>query len=392
MSQAPITLIGSGLAAYTLARELRKKLPDAPLRILSRDSADFYSKPLLSNAITSGKTAAQLIGKTALHMAEELNADILPYTAVERIDPASQTLHTARGSFAYQSLVLALGADPYNPGLAGDAADHVLQVNDLADYARFREQLAGSKRIAIIGAGLIGCEFANDLLASGIEVHLIDPAAHPLSRLLPPEAGAWLAAKLAAGGVHLHLNDQALSLHQADPASGAHRYHLFLKSGEVLPVDSVLSAIGLAPRVHLAQQAGLRVNRGIVVDDFLRTQDAHIYALGDCAEIGGRVLPFVMPLMHSARALAATLSGQPTPVVYPVMPVMVKTPCCPTVASPALPGATGQWHLTQTDTGLHARFEQAGRLFGFALLGTATSSRQSFATEQTAALADAPTP
>jgi rubredoxin-NAD+ reductase len=142
----------------------------------------------------------------------------------------------------------------------------------------------------------------------------------------------------------------------------------------------VLSAVGLRPRIALAQAAGLATNRGIVVGRHLATSDADIFALGDCAEVAGLVLPFVMPIMHSARALAATLAGKPTPVAYPAMPVLVKTPACPTIVSPPPAGADGEWIVTADADGVKSLFQDAsGKMLGFALNGKATAERAALA-------------
>ncbi|MBP6355469.1 MAG: FAD-dependent oxidoreductase, partial [Nitrosomonas sp.] len=140
--------------------------------------------------------------------------------------------------------------------------------------------------------------------------------------------------------------------------------------------DIVLSAVGLRPRTQLAEAAGIQINRGILVNRLLQTQCLNIYALGDCAEVEGKILPFVMPITHAARALAATLAGNPTPVVYPAMPVMVKTPACPTVVSPPDLGAIGEWQVETDEDGVKALFkDEAGNLLGFALLGVATKEK-----------------
>jgi rubredoxin---NAD+ reductase len=140
--------------------------------------------------------------------------------------------------------------------------------------------------------------------------------------------------------------------------------------------DVVLSAIGLKPRITLARAAGLKTNRGIVVSRNLDASAPDVYALGDCAEVEGLVLPFVMPIMHAARALAATLSGKPTAVVYPAMPVLVKTPACPTIVSPPPAGAAGSWSITADDESVKSLFLGAdGKLLGFALNGKAAAER-----------------
>lgn len=380
----PVVIVGSGLAGYAVAREFRRLDKTTSLVVLSRDQAAFYSKPMLSNALAGHKTAATLVMKPAEKMAAELDASVRAGVGVSRIDAAARRVELDDGeSLAYRDLVLALGADPIRLPLQGDAADAVLSVNDLEDYARFAGRLEGVTQVAILGAGLIGCEFANDLLARGIAPTVIDVADRPLSRLLPPGASEMLGARLAAAGVRFRFG---VGVQQVNHA--AERFALTLGDGSVLAADLVLSAIGLQPRTALARDAGLRVNRGIVVDRMLATSAPHVHAVGDCAEVVGHVLPYVLPLMQQGRALAATLAGTPTPVVYPAMPVVVKTPACPTVVCPPPPGAKGDWQVTSTSDGCEARFTgESGELLGFALLGTATAHKQQLAAQVPALIA-----
>ena len=380
----PIVILGTGLAGYTLAREFRKLDKDTPLLIVSRDHAGFYSKPMLSNALTGKKTAATLVMKAADKMTAELAATLHPHTEVQRIDTAAQTVVLANGeTLPYRELVLALGADPIRLPLQGDGAEQVLSVNDLDDYARFAECLAGARSVAILGAGLIGCEFANDLLTHGVATTVIDLADRPLPRLLPPAASQRLRDKLEAAGVAFRFG---VSVNRVDRNGEANV--LTLSDGSVLHADRVLSAIGLKPRTALAAQAGIAVQRGIVTDQLLATSAPHVHALGDCAEVVGHSLPFVMPLMQQARALAATLAGTPTPVLYPAMPVTVKTPACPTVVCPPPPNAVGEWSVDLSNDACTARFtDHQGRLLGFALMGSATAQRQALVAEVPAWLA-----
>jgi len=375
---SPIVILGTGLAGYTLARELRKLDKETPLVVISRDHAGFYSKPMLSNALASQKTAATLVMKAADKMGVELNATLKPHTTLRRIDTAAQRIELDNGdTLVYRDLVLALGADPIRLPLQGDGAPDVLSVNDLDDYARFATQLEGKASVAILGAGLIGCEFANDLLSRGIEPTLIDLATRALPRLLPEQASARLQQKLEAAGAKFRFG---VSVQRVD-RSGAGSA-LTLSDGSQLNADVVLSAIGLRPRIALAAESGIHVNRGVVTNRLLSTSAADVYAIGDCAEVDGHTLPYVMPLMQQARALAATLTGNPTAVVYPPMPVLVKTPACPTVVCPPPLEASGAWTVTLDDAGCDARFHSGdGQLLGFALLGAATSQRQVLATQ-----------
>jgi rubredoxin-NAD+ reductase len=373
----PIVIVGSGLAGYTVAREFRKLDAETPLVILSADHGGFYSKPMLSNALAQNKTADALLGKSAEQMAAELKAEVRGHATISAIDSQSRELAVNGEVLAYDRLVLAVGADPIRLPLTGDGADAVLSVNDLDDYRRFRNELEGKRDIAILGAGLIGCEFANDLVGAGYNVTVIDLAPQPLGRLLPAAGGEFLRQRLEAAGVRFHFGTSVQSL-----ARHGQRLRLNLASGAAVEADAVLSAIGLKPRVALAQAAGLKVNRGIVVDRQLHASADGIYAIGDCAEVEGRVLPFVMPIMHAARALAAILAGRDSTLSYPAMPVVVKTPACPAVVCPPDPAAVGEWHVEPAADGLHALFRGAGeKLLGFTLLGSTVAEKTALAAQ-----------
>lgn len=388
----PVVIVGAGLAGYNLARELRKADADVPIVVVSACGAGFYSKPMLSNALTSGKTATTLVMKSAEKMAEELRARVLPRTRVTQVDASAQTLTLSSGEvLRYRDLVLAAGADPIRLPLQGDAADAVLSVNDLDDFATFAQALeAGSadqpvQRVVILGGGLIGCEFANDLLARGVVPTVVDVADRVLARLLPAEASAMLQARLEAAGAQFKLGVGVVSVSVSASVSPTGRgLSVTLSDGSALQADVVVSAVGLKPRTELAAMAGATLGRGVQVSRLLATSVPHVHALGDCAEVEGQWLPYVMPLMQQARALAATLAGTPTPVSYPVMPVVVKTPAWPTVVCPPPADATGHWEVTSSDDALEARFvsassaEQAGALLGFVLQGKAVSQRQAW--------------
>jgi rubredoxin-NAD+ reductase len=363
MDSRPIIIIGSGLAGYTVAREFRKLDKETPLVVVTADAGDFYSKPMLSNALAAGKQPDAIPTANAEQMAAQLNATVLTRRKVGAIDAEAYTVQIGEDVLPYRSLVLALGAQPIDPGLGGNAATDVMHVNDLDDYKRFRAAIAGRKRVAILGGGLIGCEFANDLATAGYGVTLVHPARWPLDRLVPEAVGQQLRSALERAGVTWRSGVKASAVDH-DGAG----YRVTLSDGSTVESDAVLSAIGLAPRTELAKAAGLRVNRGIVVDRALRASHPDIFALGDCAEVEGLVLPFVLPLMNAARALAKTLAGQETALVYPAMPVVVKTPACPVVVCPPPAGVEGSWSVEELEAGLVACFnDPVGQLCGFAL-------------------------
>lgn len=378
MTPPPVLIVGSGLAGWTVARELRKLDQETPLTLVTADGGDFYSKPMLSNALAQGRTAATLITTPAEKMAATLNVTLRPRSRLRAIDRQRREVAVDGETIGYSRLVLALGADPIRLPLAGDAAADVLSVNDVDDYAIFRRRLVEARSVAIIGAGLIGCEFANDLASQGLRVHVIDPAASPIAALLPKAAGDHLLAPLSALGVVWHLGGATASVDR-----GPHGFRLSLTDGSTIDADLVLSAVGLRPRITLAKDAGLAVDRGIVVDAFLRSSDPSIHALGDCAQYPVGALPFVMPIMAAARALAPTLAGRETAALFPPMPVIIKTPAHPVVVLPAPRGSEGSWRIAGDDPagGVKMLFQDAAsRLLGFALTGVFVGERTALVT------------
>ncbi|WP_455221376.1 FAD-dependent oxidoreductase [Kaarinaea lacus] len=378
----PIVIIGTGLAGYNLAKEIRKRDKEIPLHLITADGGESYSKPMLSNALAKGKSASQLVLSTAEQMAAQLPATIYTRTRVESIDPQSRILKTTAGDVHYCKLVLAIGASQIEPPLKGNAVDEVYSVNDLDDYAKFRQALAAAQRIGIIGPGLIGCEFANDLVAANKQVTVIGPAVTPLDRLLPPAVGELLMHELEKAGVTWRLGVTATEVNK----SGEH-FNIVLSDASQLEVDLVLSAVGLRPNLELATNTGIKVNRGIVVDRTLQTSLPDIYALGDCIELEGLVLPFVLPLMNSARTLAKTLTDEPTNMSYPAMPVIVKTPAHPVVVSPPAQGAEGEWQIDLEESGARALYRaKDGSLLGFVLTGDKVEEKPALSKELPAVL------
>lgn len=371
----PIIIIGTGLAGYTLAKEIRKIDSEIPLLMISKDQGHFYSKPLLSTAFSYKRGIPELYTADAETMAKQLNAKILTQTSITRIDPIQKQVITDQEAFSYSHLVLALGADVIRVPFSGNAVDELLSVNDLEDYAAFRESLQKisqeKKRIAILGAGLVGCEFANDLIHSGHHIDIIALSSYPADRLLPKPIGMALQQALTEAGVCWHLEKEITRIDKEKDV-----YHVTLSNQDVLETDLVFSAIGLNPRLELAKMAGLETARGIIVNAQLQTSDPHIYALGDCAEVNGLVLLFVAPILQCSKALAKTLTGESTGVKYPAMPISLKTPACPIVVCPPKQNIPGEWRLEGKYPNLKALFmDENNSMQGFALSGQAVKER-----------------
>jgi len=367
----PVVIIGTGLAGYNLAREFRKLDGETPLLLISADDGRSYSKPMLSTGFAKNKDADGLSMAEPGAMAEQLKAEVRTHTRISGIDPGHKRLWIGEEQVRYRDLVLAWGAETVRVPIEGDGSDAVFPINDLEDYARFRSAAVGKRRVLILGAGLIGCEFANDLTLGGFEVELVAPCEQVMPTLLHPAAAAAVQAGLEGLGVRFHLGPVLTRLQRVGEGLEAH-----LSDGAVIACDLVVSAVGLRPRTDLAAAAGLRINRGVVVDRQLRTSHANIFALGDCAEVDGLNLLYVMPLMTGARALAQTLAGNPTAVSYGPMPVTVKTPVCPLVVSPPPMGMEGTWRVEGQGGDLKVLCHDAqGQLLGYALTGSAVMEK-----------------
>jgi rubredoxin-NAD+ reductase len=379
IAMKPVVIVGTGHAGYGVARELRKHNSAAPLTLISADDGTSYTKPMLSNAMARGKSAADLAQSDAAGMAAQLHADIRTHVSVTALDADQRRLQLSDGSeLGAERIVLGVGADQADPGLAGDGAGDVLAINDLTAYAGAREALAGAQRVVLIGGGLIGCEFANDWAKAGYAVTLIEPLDYPLGRMLPPLAGGALRAALERAGIRV-LTGRSVTTVERDGGALA----IVDSDGERHRADVAVRAIGLRPRTALAASAGLAIGRGIRTDRALETSAAGVFALGDCAEVDGLVLPFVMPITHAARALGQTLAGSRTQVHYPVMPVIVKTPCCPVQLYAPPAGVAGEWSEVTLDAGgTRGLFhDPEGRLRGFVLTGAGVQQKAELASQ-----------
>lgn len=369
-----LLVIGTGHAGYAFVTEYRKLQPQTTIQMFSMDAGHRYSKPMLSNAFHLGKDIDDLITVKREDAARELNVDLRDRETVTSLSVDDKKVTTTAGEYYYDTLVLALGASPRQLVIEGNGAHEVLTVNTLHDYAHFRERISNAARVLIMGAGLIGCEFANDLLKANVKPVIVDPLTRPLGALAPHQVGTDLQEALEHAGVEWRLRRAVTSI-----ISTNSRYLAQLTDREEIEIDAVLSAAGLVPRTDLAKSAGLSTNKGICVDSFGQTSAPDVYALGDCAEFAGRLRPYIRPILAAAKSMAATVAGSPTAITFPVMPVSVKTPTHPIVVCAPEIDIDGSWVLDHGPLGPAHLFYDADRLVrGFAVSGP-DATRQSAA-------------
>lgn len=364
-----IVVIGSGFAAQQLVKSLRKLDAEQPIRLITADSGDEYNKPDLSHVVSRGCPAAAMTRLSGSDFAEQQRIALLPHCSVLGIDPARRLVLTAQGEFPYGQLVLATGASAVRPELPG--SEHLVTLNSQQEYAAAEGAIQQARRILVLGAGLIGCELAMDMASDGREVTLVDLADSPLSALLPATLTQPLQQALRSQGVSLRFGT-GLARMDDQPGDG---WRVTLSDGRVSEQDLVIAAIGLRPNLALARGAGLAVERGILVDDRLQTSDPHIFALGDCVQWRGQLLPFLQPIVLGANALARTLLGTPSPLSLPPMLVKVKTPRYPLQLAGRTRGEDLAWQCRWNSHGMVAEARnQAGELCGFVVGGDQMSA------------------
>jgi len=341
-----IVVVGSGLAGFGVLRELRKLAPEAKLTMVTLEDGHFYSKPALSTALAKGKTAATLVTSNAEKMIAQLKLDARIGREAEAIDRSGKALCTTGGPVPYDALVLATGALPVRPPVEGDAAHRAIAINQLDHYDRFRTELPDGARVLIMGSGLVGTEFANDLVTNGYRPIVVDMLPLPLGQLVPPVVGEKVRDRLAAEGVEWHLGRKIVSINYSQPGPG---YVATLDDGTTIEAALILSAVGLRPNVALAQEAGLEIGLGIKVNACGQTSDPHIFAMGDCAEYEHGLSAYVTPIMAAARGIAPSALGTPTEIRFPPLSVQVKTTLLPINLLPPSRTATGEWRSLEED-------------------------------------------
>lgn len=354
-----ILIIGSGFAARQLVKNLRKQDGGIPIRLIAADSCDEYNKPELSHVISQQQTADALTRQTSGNFAEQFLLTLHANTRVTAIDTRQKTVSSGEQHWHYDKLVLAVGASAIVPPVPGH--ELMLTLNSQQEYRAAENTLRQAQRVLILGGGLIGSELAMDMCRAGKQVTLVDKACSLLSSLMPVEASSRLQHRLQHMGVELAFNQQLVALAQREAGILA-----TLDNGRSLQVDAVIASVGLRPNLALAQQAGLRSDRGIQVDATLETSATDVYALGDCAEIEGKLLPFLQPIQFSAMTLAKNLLGAAETVRLPAMLVKVKTPDLPLHLAGETQRQDLQWVITAEPQGMIAKgFDRQAQLRAF---------------------------
>ncbi|MGR4987978.1 NADH:flavorubredoxin reductase NorW [Vibrio rotiferianus] len=362
--QAPIVIIGSGFAAYQLVKTVRRMDADIPLQVFTADDGAEYNKPDLSHVFSKKQTAQDLVVKSGEAFAQEHSIELFAHTMIERVDTQTKQLVANGEVYPYSKLVFATGAKAFVPQISGDAAPEVITLNSLQEYQSAEEKISRAKRILVIGGGLIGVEIAMDLATSGKAVTIVEPNPRLLANLLPEFVALPLEKQLKQQGIQLALENGVIEVNHSDGSMVA-----ILSKGEVIEADVVISAAGLRANTQLANACGININQGIAVDAKLQTSVTNVFALGDCAEIQGRMMPYLQPIVLSANVLGKQLLGQEAELKLPPMMVKVKTPSYPIQLAGDF-SSVATWNVQISQTGITAKAEsENSQLMGFVVTG-----------------------
>ena len=365
---APITIIGSGFAAYQLVKairrlELQTGEPPVAISLFTANNGAEYNKPDLSHVFSKQQTASDLVIKSGEQFAQEHNVVLHANSAIERIDSQTQQLFVDGIGYSYSKLVFATGASAFIPPMQGDALDQLITLNSLQEYQAAETRLRLAERLLVIGGGLIGVEIAMDLASSGKAVNVVEPNNRLLASLVPEFVALPLEQQLRKQGIELTLGTAVEAIHSN--INGDDGLYVTLGNRQQLNVDAVICAAGLRANTQLAKEAGIEVNKGICVDAQLQSSQQGVYALGDCAEIQGRMMPYLQPIVLSANVLAKHLLGQEAQLTLPAMMVKVKTPSYPIQLAGNFE-QVASWDVQFTSSGITARAkDENANLVGF---------------------------
>lgn len=314
MAGQVFVIVGASLAGAKAAQGLREGGFDGRVVLIGEEPCLPYARPELSKGYLLGtKSMADMLVHPSGFYAEH-DIELVTATTVTGIERADSQVQMSNGeSLQYDRLLLATGATPRALDMPGVDLPGVVSLRTVADADILRERIAQAGRVVVVGAGWIGCEVAACARTLGAQVSMLTPDAFPLVRVLGPEVGAVFADLHTEHGVDLHLGTGVESVVGVDRAQGVRT-----TDGETIEGDLIVMGVGAAPRDGLARRAGLEVDNGILVDEFLTTSDPRILAAGDVANAWHPLLGARLRVEHWDNAIkqglaaAANMLGTPT--------------------------------------------------------------------------------
>jgi len=300
-----LVVVGNGMAGMRTVENLLRLAPQRyDITVFGAEPHPNYDRIALSSVLAGEKTLEEIVINDRGWYAEK-GIRLIAGDPVVALDRAARTVTSASGlTLPYDRLLIATGSKPLAPPIPGLGLPGTCAFRDIADVETMITAARTGRRAVVIGGGLLGLEAAWGLKRQGMSVALVHLMPTLLERQLDATAGTLLQRDLDGRGIAFFTNGQTEQILGTERAEGVR-----LADGREIPADLVVVAIGIRPNIDLARAAGLDVNRGIVVDDGLRTEDPEIFAVGECVEHRGQVFGLVAPLWEQAKICAAQLAG-----------------------------------------------------------------------------------
>jgi 3-phenylpropionate/trans-cinnamate dioxygenase ferredoxin reductase subunit len=313
--RAGTVIVGTGQAGFQTAASLRSEGYTAPITLIGEEPHIPYNRPPLSKGFVLGKQDAESIELRPVTFYKNHQINLLCGERVVGISRAESQIEIASGgSLSYDSLVLAVGASNRKLPVVGADMDGVLYLRSLAEAIFIKKRLAEAQRVVVVGGGFIGLELAAVARSFGKDVTVIEALPRVMARVVAPIISEFFRELHTSRGVKIVCGATVTEIRGSDGRVN----EVVLSDGSIYAADLVLVGIGVTPNTELASDAGLATSNGIVVDEYLQTADANIFAIGDCAEYpnefaGGRVrLESVQNAADQAQCIALTISGRRT--------------------------------------------------------------------------------
>jgi nitrite reductase (NADH) large subunit len=370
----PLVIIGNGMAAARLCDELSQRaLGRYAIAVVGKEPRLAYNRVLLSSVLAGEVAAGDLTVKPADWWRKH-GVTLCYGTGATAIDPAARTVTLEDGrTLSFAKLVFATGSRAIRLPIPGADLPGVLTFRDLADTESIVAAARRGSRAVVIGGGLLGIEAAYGLAKAGVAVTLVHLMDRLMERQLDPRAAALLKRAVEAKGITVELEAATAKLHGSDRVESVE-----LKDGRMLPVDTVVIAVGIAPNAEIARSASLTVNRGIVVDDGLATSDPNIFAIGECAEHRGTCYGLVEPANDQARVLAERFAGRNATYAGSINATNLKVSGVHVFSAGDFLGAPGTESIVLADAGLGTYRKlviEGERLVGAVLYGDTADAR-----------------
>jgi nitrite reductase (NADH) large subunit len=303
-----LVVVGNGMAGVACLEEILKHEPRFEITVFGDETHVNYNRILLSSVL-AGERSADEITLNPLEWYLNNGIQLRLGVRIVDVDSDAKTVTGDDGSVTpYDTLLLATGSSAFRPPIEGLDKQNVFAFRTLDDTRELLQRAGPSVKAVVIGGGLLGLEAARGLQVQGCEVTVVHLMSTLMERQLDPDGGNYLAGSMEDLGIRVLLGRSTTAIVGDERAEG-----VALEDGTILEADLVVLAAGIRPNVDLAYRAGVRVNRGIVVNDFMETSDPDIFAVGECVEHRGVCYGLVAPLLEQGKVLAATMTGHKGP-------------------------------------------------------------------------------